>query len=70
MKIRVARNFTKAGEKDMTQFEVSFCDRFVAITLSNARRFEVVWLYIGGMGAHDINFYNNCESHGFRGGRD
>ena len=58
----INEGFTKAGEKDMTQFEVS---PFVTVSIGDdleqcmAPIRSSMALYIGGMGARDKNFYNN-----------
>ena len=58
----IDEGFIKAGEKDMTQFEVS---PFVTVSIGDdieqcmtPIRSNMA-LYIGGMGARDKNFYNN-----------
>ena len=57
----INEGFTKAGEKDMTQFEVS---PFVTVSIGEdleqcmAPIRSSMALYIGGMGARDKNFYN------------
>ena len=58
----INEGFTKAGEKDMTQFEVS---PFVTVSIGDDIEQcmtpirSSMALYIGGMGARDKNFYNN-----------
>ena len=58
----IDEGFIKAGEKDMTQFEVS---PFVTVSIGDdleqcmAPIRSSMALYIGGMGARDKNFYNN-----------
>ena len=58
----INEGFTKVGEKDMTQFEVS---PFVTVSIGDdleqcmAPIRSSMALYIGGMGARDKNFYNN-----------
>ncbi|MEM7221060.1 MAG: LLM class F420-dependent oxidoreductase [Pseudomonadota bacterium] len=58
----IRKGFGKAGDKDLTQFEVS---PFVTVIMGDdvkecmsAIRGNMA-LYIGGMGARDKNFYNN-----------
>ena len=58
----IDEGFKKAGEKDMTQFEVS---PFVTVSIGDDIEQcmtpirSSMALYIGGMGARDKNFYNN-----------
>ena len=58
----IDEGFAKAGEKDMTQFEVS---PFVTVSIGDDIEQcmtpirSSMALYIGGMGARDKNFYNN-----------
>ena len=58
----INEGFTKAREKDMTQFEVS---PFVTVSIGDDIEQcmtpirSSMALYIGGMGARDKNFYNN-----------
>jgi F420-dependent oxidoreductase-like protein len=58
----IKRGFAKAGDKNMTQFEVS---PFVTVVMGDDVEKCMMpirgnmALYIGGMGARDKNFYNN-----------
>jgi F420-dependent oxidoreductase-like protein len=65
----IEKGFAKAGEKDLTQFEIA---PFVTVVMGddlNQCMMPVrgqMALYIGGMGARDKNFYNDyCKRLGF-----
>ena len=65
----IEKGFAKAGDKDLTQFEIA---PFVTVVMGddlNQCMMPVrgqMALYIGGMGARDKNFYNDyCKRLGF-----